>query len=342
MRPTASYWHVKKAYCPVRIKEAPLPVPEAGKPLRIEADISIEGQGFSWRLDRKTGLVRSGRAGDREVVVGGPALYLGGPLPRDVADMASWGTCTDWTPSNVKVTEGADGVTVTAEGVYKAAKGHYALVFDGAGGLEVRYDFVHTGPNPTGHRASGYREVGVLLEVSGKCDMLRWQRRAKWTTYPDDHIGRPEGTARLSRMGGWPLTPEKFLEAQTAEWESINQLYRTGAEIPVPDWPWAHEEGPNGTHDFGSTKYNIYHASLAGADGMGLRVESDGSQHARCKIRGDHVDFVVNDFSGSSYQSHLAWFKSIKKVLKEGDRIRGTARFRLVKDLATEGCPPEE
>jgi beta-galactosidase len=421
MRPTASYWHVKKIYCPVRVKEAPLPVPEAGKPPRIEvenrgefnlniyrfdwnvgeqkgtlrpdvppyskgvieipakaaigqqvaltvtsprgfvmntyllpigpvsppaapkpsftgalairqdaAEITLEGQGFSWRLDRKTGLIKSGRIGERPVVAGGPSLYLGGPVPRDVKDMASLGTYTDWTPSEVKVNEGADGVTVTVEGAYKAAKGRYTLAFDGAGRLEVRYDFVNTAPNPTGHRASGYREVGVLLEVSGKCDTLRWQRRAKWTTSPDDHIGRPEGTARLSRAGGWPLTPERFEEARKAERDRIIQLYRTGADIPVPDWPWALEEGPNGTHDFGSTKYNIYQASLAGADGMGLRVESDGSQHARCKIRGDHVDFVVNDFSGSSYQSHLAWFKSIKKVLKEGDKIQGAARFRLI------------
>ena len=39
-------------------------------------------------------------------------------------------------------------------------------------------------------------EVGVSYILSSSIDQLSWDRKALWSAYPNDHIGRPIGIAR--------------------------------------------------------------------------------------------------------------------------------------------------
>ena len=39
------------------------------------------------------------------------------------------------------------------------------------------------------------RQVGLVVDLPKSFDLLTWDRKALWTHYPDDHIGRPKGQA---------------------------------------------------------------------------------------------------------------------------------------------------
>ncbi len=99
-------------------------------------------------------------------------------------------------------------------------------------------------------RQTDIQELGWAFEMPRECDHFSWQRQAYWSVYPEDHIGRPSGTA----------TPDS-------------------ADVPLmittrPD-----------AHDFDSTKYYCDWASLTDAKGHGLRVEFAPEMRHQC--RGD-------------------------------------------------------
>ena len=56
-----------------------------------------------------------------------------------------------------------------------------------------------------------------------------------------------------------------------------------------PDWSWSKDGNELGSNDFRSTKENIRWASLTSLEGPGIKVVSDGSQHARAWVEGDRV-----------------------------------------------------
>ena len=80
------------------------------------------------------------------------------------------------------------------------------------------------------------------------CDHFSWDRTARWTVYPDHHIGRAEGTATPASMQA-----------------SLAQAVRAD------------------DFDFDSTKYDCNQASLATAAGDGLCVAFDPKQRFHCR-----------------------------------------------------------
>jgi autotransporter-associated beta strand protein len=95
------------------------------------------------------------------------------------------------------------------------------------------------------------QELGWSLQMPSNCDHFSWDRAARWTVYPATDIGRATGTA----------TPST-----------------TNADYSRMDLPNA--------FDFNSTKYDCNWASLASAQGAGLRVEFDPQQRFHCRAGG--------------------------------------------------------
>ncbi len=92
------------------------------------------------------------------------------------------------------------------------------------------------------------QELGWAFTVPKTEDHFSWHRRAYWSWYPQDHIGRPFGTA----------TPDSA------------DVHLT--KITRPD-----------AFDFNSTKYNCDWATLADSSGHGIGVvfDADNRQHCR-------------------------------------------------------------
>ena len=110
--------------------------------------------------------------------------------------------------------------TITGE-----ADGSFCVRMSSSGAMTVDYRFAC-------RKKIESRQVGIVLDLPKRCDRLTWQRDARWTVYPDDHVGRPVGSTKSPRDGHWPVT----------------------VSGERPEWPWEYDESPLGTNDFRATR----------------------------------------------------------------------------------------
>lgn len=256
-----------------------------------------------WVLDAKTGLIQQATAGGKPMAVGGPTLMLL-PLVKDnqkgiqlvKAEYLPVKTaCSDWRASKVEAHETVDGAEIEVAGEYAEAQGRFSLKFAGNGRLTVDYDFKLKSPLES-------MQFGVVLDLPRQCDTLSWKRKAQWSYYPDDHIGRAEGTAKAST--GKP---------------QVNIL---GPRTKL-DWSWSLDETEMGANDFCSMKRNVIEASLRAPDGSGLRVVGGGTQHTRCWLDGDRVRLLVADYANAGDGLCMNEYVVPFRRLRAGDAVAG-------------------
>ena len=165
---------------------------------------------------------------------------------------------------------GAEAERVTVE---------FEIRIDGRGLITTGYT-IHDQPK-------GISEVGVAYTLPSSIDRLTWDRKALWSAYPSDHIGRPHGTA--TREAGAPA--ETYRNEPKGPWSQDSKDFF----LYGPDDP-----GGRGTNDFRSLKENIWHAScvLAGT-GLRVRAESDGTAAVRAEVLPEgKVRFNINNLWG--------------------------------------------
>ena len=136
------------------------------------------------------------------------------------------------------------------------------------------------------------QELGWAFEMPREYNRFSWDRDAIWTVYPDDHIGRPTGTA----------LPDS-------------------ADVHITNWNRAD------AFDFNSTKYNCNWAGLTDANDHGLRVEFDMDQRHQCKGgfgEGGAYQLIVNKQSSPPRDISSNCVKDLYLELKPGDSISGS------------------
>ncbi len=265
-----------------------------GKPAlaRTDAAVTVTVGTATWTFDAKTGLISSGKIAGKPVVTGGPFLHLGETL-------------ADWKPGKVTATETATGAVIVSEGSYgdkNQIPGSFTTTIDHSGGVSIRYEFTNAGAHKR------VREIGVALEVDRACDALTWDRRAPWTGYPADHIGRAQGTATALRDPvGTADDPKK-----------------------EPAWPWSLDQTTAGTADFRSSKFDILEASLRSGQGTAVQVIGGPKQAVRAAIKGAAIRLLVNDFAGSA-TSNGKYLKAGFGTagIEPGQKLTGVVTVRL-------------
>lgn len=262
------------------------------KSLSYEAPVRFLGKDCTLEYDRSTGLLLTATAGREVVLVSGPSLHvLNNAAPSET------------TPGGWRFASGevdADGV-LSWKGAYGAEfTGGYRIRMDEAGDIVVEYDFAYSGAE----RAS--REIGLQFELPIGFEHLTWDRRAEWSYYPTDHIGRPSGSA-----------------------DSHPKVAQT---IPPGTRPYGLDDHPWGSNDFRSTKRNIYSAGLISPLGAGVEVISNGTQHVRATVGVNSVSLKVLDYYGGSATgiNEYDGAYGTGRVLKPGDTVKGEVRLRLV------------
>ncbi len=260
----------------------------------------------TWIVDRKTGLLRGGAKGATTVVTGGPHLLIlpltAGPCATEhdkhIAPLTD--VYAGWAATSVAARVDGDDVRVTVQGTYDGSSGGYELVFRGAGGLQVVYDFkVGAAVNP--------RQWGVVFDVAAACGTLAWERTAQWSCYPEGHIGRPRGQATSALSG------------------------RRGDERQAPTWPWEQDENALGSNDFRATRTGLRWATLCGGDGVGLRADGGGRQAARAWRHGDGLRLLVAGFHTGGADGFLSGhYGSERRPLKAGAAVSDTVSVQLV------------
>jgi hypothetical protein len=221
-------------------------------------------------IDRKTGLIRSGSSNGRPVIEGGPFLNLGQGRPKV------------WVLEKMDVRELARSIVIAVSGASEHAEKNIDLQFDleafGDGRMDLRYRLA-TKPEVT------IDQLGMSFCLPASVDRLTWHRQALWSVYPDDHIGRPSGTAHRT-------SPRSVRRARVA-----------------PDWPWAEEmqepflDGyrlPAGaaTNDFRSLKEDVFWAGCFQGETLEhLRVEAQGEVAVRASPDSSgQVDLSIYNF----------------------------------------------
>jgi len=152
------------------------------------------------------------------------------------------------------------------------------------------------------------RQWGLVFTLPLEFDTLRWVRDAQWSWYPDDHIGRPIGSAHADAVARRVI--EEPGKAMTG--------------------PWALDANALGTNDFRSTRGHIREASLSARDGRAFQVvSSDASQSVRAWVDGDRIRLLVAGFNtGGNDHFFDTHYAAERRPLKKGATI--SSSFRLV------------
>jgi len=274
----------------------------------------VRGPGYTVAVDAGTGALRAVGLAGRPALTGMPALMLLPANGDDVCGVQMTGVepdiplfsdaCHNWRATSVSARETAEGVEVGIEGAYDEAAGAFTLRFAQGSVIALGYDFTVAEPG-----RCDPRQVGVVFELPADADMLSWRRRGDWGYYPDDHIGRPEGTARA-------FTDPKSL------------CGLAGPRVE-PDWPWKDDANRHGTNDFRSTKRHILEASLANDRGVGVRVLSDGTQHVRAWVDAGRVRLLVADYTNEGAAPFFSEHVIPRRPLEPGSRVGGMVRFEV-------------
>ena len=257
------------------------PRPSTGRKLACDDrvnDYLITGPQFSLVVSKQTGLITSATLGEEPILQGGPFLDVGS------------GALTSWLMTRSKVNRDENRVIILTQGAGKAVEGidgipvQFEVVIDADGGITTCYRAeVKSGDHPN---------LGIAYLLPDSFDKLAWKRKALWSAYPDDHIGRAQGVA-LRR----PARP--------------SPTYRQ-----EPTWSWSEDTGdsfmwgksgfdPGATNDFRSLKTNIWWASLGAQKGKNrVRAEADADVAVRASLQSEAVCFSVYNFW--SYPD-LAW-----------------------------------
>ncbi|HLQ36254.1 MAG TPA: glycoside hydrolase family 2 TIM barrel-domain containing protein [Planctomycetota bacterium] len=254
----------------------------------------VVGNGFELGFGAGSGDLRRGIAFGHALLRRAPQLHLlptgrpNHPLPAlDTWRLSSFDSGQDGPDYHVRIA-----------GEYADFQGSYEYTVEPGGELLARAAFVYRGDD------LWVRELGLGFAVSKDADLLRWMRKAEYSLYPEDHIGRAAGETRAFQVHDLALPPQ---------------------------WSWAHDNTEHGCNDFRSTKRRLQWGWIGyPGDGPGILIQSDGSQHLRAMVQDDHIVVYVNDLydgTGSRYEWTANYGSG--RLLTKGTRIESTVRLRL-------------
>jgi hypothetical protein len=307
-------WQVALGVDPRIAPAVPANAPGIVKLERTTDTFVIRSAAYTVTVDTKTGQLKAtGKSGETSLISGPDLMLL--PVNGDMCcGMQMSGrennfpiftdACHDWKAAAVTARETKSGVEIRIEGEYAEAKGFYTLSFGNDGAVSVHYAFTVTEKGQCDPR-----QIGVVFGLPAECKSLSWRRKAFWSSYPHDHIGRPQGTATAFE-NGLPLSG------------------LAGPRV-VPKWSWSRDASNHGRNDFRSTKMNAIEASLLSPAGNGLRVLSDGSQHVRSWVDGERMRLLVADYANEGAPLCFSEYAIPRRSLKAGSAVAGTVRIEI-------------
>jgi hypothetical protein len=235
--------------------------------------LTIDANDFKIVIDKSEGLISEGSYYGNRVIVSGPHLQLS---PIELKE---------WALKSLNYQKREHDVLVHISGSYDSINVNYNLLIKGDGTLITEFEIENPPPPPPNGDEwwpkEGYREVGVAYVLKGSTDRSSWERKALWTVYPENHMGRIEGTAKRISKANKVVTKEK------PDWEygmDMQNIYAAkGTALPF-----------GASNDFRGTKENIYTAHVySSSTNSGVTVKSDGGSAVRLKATTMETDSPV-------------------------------------------------
>lgn len=242
--------------------------PVQGPAPRMDEDIErmrVSGDQFEVNFSKASGLIRDASYRGHRILEGGPILNL---APFTLRDWWLTSLKTKSTPREA-VIEISGNYLLSGNSTWQAtADVQFEVRIDAQGLITANFKVQDLPGNVD--------EIGVAYLLARETDQLSWNRKALWSVYPPDHIGRISGVANKIRQSG------------------KEDEYRV-----TPSWPWGedmkdfflfgrNDSGGRGTNDFRSQKQNIWFSSgIISRTGVRARAESDSTHAVRAEIQAD-------------------------------------------------------
>jgi beta-galactosidase len=287
----------------------------------LESDTSIVvlGVGFTVTFNKRTGLVENGSVDGKRVILSGPYLHLtssGGPI-NWIADSLLDLTGTQWHLLKMTSQRNQTDVRMLVDGRSGEMEVHFEIMVDGNGKIRTSYEIQHL--------PEKYREVGIRYIVDKELTSLSWKRDALYSLYPDDHIGRPVGTASKASPSG---QREAYRNRPIHSWSLDTRDYffygkegrKSAKALSVPV-------------DFKTTKENVLSYSLTDSGTRrGITVTSDKSVAARAVANEDGTTTIVimNDWN----YANLRW-GNYERAKQLPPHYKGEVTLQLTHGRAT-------
>lgn len=161
-----------------------------------DQSVWVENGIYSYEFSRETGLLRQGTVKGKNILAGGPFLCCTRLLKGK------------WMKESLQAEfAGRDQKTVrvTILGSYENTMDVcFRLTIGADGMLKTTYEIIklyrhmpHTVKAGIGLDKGGINEKGVTYLLADHMKTLSWKRKGLWTSYPEDHMSRPEGTVIL-------------------------------------------------------------------------------------------------------------------------------------------------
>ncbi len=189
---------------------------------------------------------------------------------------------------------------------YDEAVGRIILDISADGILAIKYEYKM-------RIDANLRQWGMSFTLPLTMNTLNWKRIGLWSAYPEDHIGRLEGSAKLF----YP-----------------HEICGLSGPSKKPDWPYNMDQTRFGSNDFRSTKRNVLTASIASENASGLKVNSDGMQHIRCWTKDSLVHLLVAEYVTAGAERFLREYvdhsTQFDIPLRQGQTIKGTINMQIL------------
>ena len=249
----------------------------------------------------------------KEILNGWPVLMLvpfnGAGDTQMTKETSEYGlfspTASNRKIETIELQKESSSVTILLKESYKEALGRMTLIIFADGRIELGYEYKML-------MDANLRQWGISFSLPITMNTLSWNRKGFWSVYPESHIGRNEGSAKLfynhasSGLGG-PLRPS---------------------------WTYNQDQTKYGSNDFRSTKRNVLQASLQSENGAGIRVISDGLQHLRCWRMNENIHMLISEYDNPGSERFLRDFEDhavrFDQPLKLGQTIQGRINLQTL------------
>ena len=273
--------------------------------------VTVTGRDYVLTFDKFAGQIKSVVYKGETVISGGPHLNV----------MRSGLAVVEYWPINIDAYMDGREAVIDIETCYAPIFVDMQLRIDGEGVLKTSYKIKHIPNKPpqpftlpwNEADLGGYSEVGIQYILPAQVDRVQWDRRSSWSVYPDNHVGRPRGTAYKAVM------------ENPTEWKDLNyDLY----------WLSGYQDRRETTNnDFRATKEYIKTVDVLLADKT-VGVEAFSPETDAVRLEVNARTGVVNMFIDNLWNyPQLAVGNYIKPAITIGDGYSNTVYLRLI-DIA--------
>jgi hypothetical protein len=313
---------VEESALPVAPKLPALPAPQGVAPQITESTnaITVAATDFTVVFSKQTGLITSGIFQGTDIIKDGPYLHIvATDMGKSTVDLPPWSL------RQITTAREAKEAVVRIAGNYGPADVEFELRIDGTGLITTKYKLgafpftppvAHPRPWNDSHYG-GFSEVGVSFTLTNGVDRLSWNRKALWSFYPEDHIGRNAGTAqRAITNGSWA--------------QSSGGGGRGG---------FGGGQGggaaTSGANDFRAMKEYIYAATaLVGGTDLGLQALSDAHDAVRMEVVSGEIGGVNMIVNNEWNYPQLGNSNFMKPPITVGEGYANTVRVRFARNNA--------